>query len=439
MIGKNIVLIGIQWGDEGKGKIVDYLTSLSIDTVVRFQGGHNAGHTLVIKNKKIKLRLIPSGILRSNVICIISKGVVISLDDLLNEIEIIKKNKILFTKRFFISEECYLIFDYHIRLDIAREKYLGKKKIGTTNCGIGPVYEDKIARRGIKISEILFYEKFYLKLKETIKYYNFVLKNFYNETNIKLNKVFDKTIILIEKIREFFCKNIINVLNNFKLEGKNILFEGAQGFLLDIDNGTYPYVTSSNTSVGGLINGTGIGPKNINMVIGVTKSYTTRVGNGPFTTEINNKIGRYLYKKGNEQGTNTGRKRRCGWLDLVSLRYSIKINTISSICLTKLDVLDELKQISICIDYKDKKDFNDLNNYDKNIKPIYFIVQGWRQKTKCIFEYKKLPKKAKNYIRLIENEMGIPIDIISTGPDRKDTIILKNILRETETKGDKYR
>lgn len=233
------------------------------------------------------------------------------------------------------------------------------------------------------------------------------------------------------------CKNIINVLNNCNVEGKNILFEGAQGFLLDIDNGTYPYVTSSNTSVGGLINGTGIGPKNLNMIIGVTKSYTTRVGNGPFPTEINNKIGRYLYKKGNEQGTNTGRKRRCGWLDLVALRYSIKINTISSICLTKLDVLDELKKISICIDYKDKKDFNDLNNYDKNIKPIYFIVKGWRQKTKGIVEYKKLPKKAKTYIRLIENEMGIPIDIISTGPDRKDTIILKNILRET--KGDKYR
>lgn len=426
MIGKNIVIIGIQWGDEGKGKIVDYLTSLSIDTVVRFQGGHNAGHTLVIKNKKINLRLIPSGILRSNVICIISKGVVISLDDLLKEIEIIKKNKISLNKRFFISEECYLIFEYHINLDIAREKYLGKNKIGTTNCGIGPVYEDKIARRGIKIGEIFFHDKFYFKLKEIIKYYNFLLNNFYKEKNINFNKLFDKTIILIEKIRELLCSNVINLLNNFNLEGKNILYEGAQGFLLDIDNGTYPYVTSSNTSVGGLINGTGIGPKNINMVIGVTKSYTTRVGNGPFPTEINNNIGRYLYKKGKEKGTNTGRIRRCGWLDLVALRYSIKINTISSICLTKLDVLDELKQIRICIDYKDKKDFNCLNNYDKNIKPIYFNVEGWIKQTKGIVDYKKLPKKAKNYIRLIENEIGIPIDIISTGPDRNDTIIFKN-------------
>lgn len=437
MIGKNIVIIGIQWGDEGKGKIVDYLTSLSINTVVRFQGGHNAGHTLVIKKKKIKLRLIPSGILRSNRICIISKGVVISLNDLLNEIELIKNKKILFKKRFFISEECFLIFDYHIRLDIAREKYLGKKQIGTTKCGIGPVYEDKIARRGIKISDIFFKEKFYLKLKDTINFYNFVLNSFYKETKIQLNQVFEHTIILIDKLRKFFLKNIINVLNNFIVEGKNILFEGAQGFLLDIDNGTYPYVTSSNTSIGGLINGTGVGPKKINIVIGVTKSYTTRVGNGPFPTEINNKIGRYLFIKGKEQGTNTGRKRRCGWLDLVALRFSIKINTISIICLTKLDVLDELKEISICIDYKDKKDFNDLNKYDKTIKTRFFIVKGWRQQTKGIVKYKNLPKKAKNYIRLIENEIGIPIDIISTGPDRKDTIILKNILRETT--GDKYR
>ncbi|QFQ32366.1 adenylosuccinate synthase [Buchnera aphidicola] len=426
---KNIVILGTQWGDEGKGKIVDYLSRNSA-YVVRYHGGHNAGHTLVANHKKIILHLIPSGVLHSNVIGIISNGVVISISDLVKEIQMLEKNNFFVNKRLFISNSASLILPFHIAIDIAREKKLGANAIGTTGRGIGPAYEDKIARRSIRVGDLKNEKTLSIKLAKIVDYYNDQLISIYK------CKPFDYKIILKDLLN---AKNIIDdmiqdttmILNNAIKNKKIIIFEGAQGSLLDIDHGTYPYVTSSNSTIGGVITGTGVGPKNLDYILGVTKCYSTRVGNGPFLTELHNDIDAYLSDKGNEFGSTTGRKRRTGWLDGVALRHSVQLNSLSALCITKLDVLDNLEEINICVAYQNIKtlkihtsvSFNEL----ENMKPIYKKYPGWMKKTLGVRKIENLPSAAKNYIKSIEEIAGIPVDIISTGPDRNDTIIIKNL------------
>ncbi|ALD15488.1 adenylosuccinate synthetase [Buchnera aphidicola (Aphis glycines)] len=425
---KNIVILGTQWGDEGKGKIVDYLSRNS-DYVVRYHGGHNAGHTLVVNQKKIVLHLVPSGVLHANVIGIISNGVVISLSNLVEEIKMLEENRFFVKKRLFISNSASLILPFHIAIDIAREKKLGSNSIGTTGRGIGPAYEDKIARRSIRVGDLRNEKTLSIKLEKIVDYYNNQLVSIYQ------SQPFDYKIILQDLLKS---KNVINdmikdttmILNSAIKNKKIIIFEGAQGSLLDIDHGTYPYVTSSNSTIGGVITGTGIGPKNLDYILGVTKCYSTRVGNGPFPTELHDDIDMYLSKKGNEFGSTTGRKRRTGWLDAVALRHSVKINSLSALCITKLDVFDNLKEVKICIAYQDIKtsEIYTSASFDEleNMKPIYKKYPGWMKKTLGIKKIENLPIAAKNYIKSIEKIAGIPIDIISTGPDRNDTIIIKH-------------
>lgn len=428
-MSKNVVVLGTQWGDEGKGKIVDLLTERA-QYVVRYQGGHNAGHTLIINGKKTILHLIPSGILRKNVINIIGNGVVLAPDALIKEIAELKACGISVNNRLLLSEACSLILPYHIILDKVREKARGIKAIGTTGCGIGPAYEDKIARRGLRISDLLNKKTFAIKLKEIVDYHNFQLVHYYKtnavDYKIILNYIFSVSDILISMIAD-----IAELLDNARKRGNLIMFEGAQGTLLDIDHGTYPYVTSSNTTAGSVATGSGIGPRYVDYVLGIIKSYSTRVGSGPFPTELFDEIGEYLFTKGHEYGATTGRRRRTGWLDLVAIRRAIQINSLSGFCLTKLDILDGLKEIKICVGYKmfngRKITITPLSEENwKNIQPIYEIMPGWIESTLGIKEYKKLPKQALNYIKRIEELTNIPIEIISTGPDRSETIILRN-------------
>ncbi|WP_343192582.1 adenylosuccinate synthase [Buchnera aphidicola (Taiwanaphis decaspermi)] len=427
----NIVILGTQWGDEGKGKIVDMLTH-NVKYVVRYQGGNNAGHTLIHNNKKIILHLIPSGILHKNVFVILGNGVVISPKAMLQEINMLKKFGFYVENRIKISSSCQLILDFHIALDIARENKDIKKSIGTTLKGIGPAYEDKISRRGFMVSDLENYNNMVLKLKDITKYYNNQLKYIYKTKTIDYNIIL-KEINENRKMLLNMVEDIPNILEKATKKKESIIFEGAQGSLLDIDHGTYPYVTSSNTVVGGALTGSGIGIKNIDHVVGIVKSYSTRVGNGPFPTELKNKTNDYLVNKGQEYGSTTGRKRRTGWLDIVLLRRSIQLNSISSICLTKIDVLDELKKIKICIYYKNKKTKKIFSHFpilqDWNvIEPIYKILPGWQKNTYGIKSMSKLPKKAIDYINIIQKLLKIPVDIISTGPDRSHTIINYNIL-----------
>ncbi|QCI19074.1 adenylosuccinate synthase [Buchnera aphidicola] len=428
-MNKNIVILGTQWGDEGKGKIVDYLSTNS-SYVVRYHGGHNAGHTLVLNGKKIVLHLIPSGLLHPKVIGIISNGVVISVSELVKEIEMLKRNNFFIENRLFISDAASLILPFHITMDIVREKKLGVNAIGTTGRGIGPAYEDKIARRSLRIGDLKNEKNLSIKLKKIVNYYNDQLLSIYK------HKPFDYHLILKDLLE---AKNIINdmitdttIMLHDAIENKKIIiFEGAQGSFLDIDHGTYPYVTSSNSTIGGVITGTGVGPKNIDYILGVTKAYSTRVGNGPFPTELFNSIDSYLSKKGNEFGSTTGRKRRTGWLDGVALRYAVKLNSLSALCITKLDVLDDLKEIKICIAYQNVNTLEIYHNISfsnlENIQPIYETYTGWMEQTSGIKKIEELPKAAKNYIKCIEKIAGIPVHIISTGPDRNDTILVKNI------------
>ena len=411
IMNKNIAILGAQWGDEGKGKIVDLLMEKS-DAVVRFQGGHNAGHTLVVDNKTTILHLIPSGILHSDVQCIIGNGVVLSLDALTEEIEILKKNNIDVKGRLFISDKCPLILPIHIALDQARELKKGKEKIGTTGRGIGPAYEDKISRRGIRLGDLANERSLYEKLKELLEYHNYILENYYNAKTFNHDKIFEELLTYYQSYEQYIIDAPLFIDKLF-LNGKRLVFEGAQGSLLDIDHGTYPFVTSSNTTIGGIFTGSGISPKRVDYILAIVKAYTTRVGSGPFTTELFDENGKILSDRGHEFGATTGRERRCGWLDLVALKRSIIINGFTGICLTKLDVLDTLPKIKVCVEYE-------------NNKPKYKEYKGWQKSISGIKKYSDLPENAKIYIQDIEEYLGIPIDIISNGPGREENIIKNN-------------
>ncbi len=435
-MAKNVVVIGTQWGDEGKGKIVDLLTDRA-KAVVRFQGGHNAGHTLVIDGEKTVLHLVPSGVLRENVMCLIGNGVVLSPSALLKEMEMLEKNGIPARDRIRLSESCPLILPYHIALDQAREIARGNKAIGTTGRGIGPCYEDKISRRGIRLGELLDAEHFAKRLKEVMDYHNFALEHYFKQPTVDYQTVLDEALAQAEILKDMIG-DIPGILHDMNEKGESIMFEGAQGALLDIDHGTYPYVTSSTTTSGGAASGSGVGPSDLGYICGIVKAYTTRVGSGPFPTELvydlendeGDQTGKYLGTKGHEFGATTGRQRRCGWLDIVSLKRSLKINSVTGICMTKLDVLDDLETIKICVSYG-------LNGKSVTVPPVgsdsfakcqpeYIEVPGWQQSTVDCKTYDDLPQAARDYIKKVEALTGTPIDIISTGPDRTETIIVKH-------------
>ncbi|KXS38695.1 adenylosuccinate synthase [Modicisalibacter sp. 'Wilcox'] len=427
-MGKNVVVLGTQWGDEGKGKVVDLLTE-SASAVVRFQGGHNAGHTLVIDGEKTVLHLIPSGILRDDKTCVIGNGVVLSPEALISEIRELEAKGVPVRERLRLSPACPLILSYHVRLDQAREKARGVAKIGTTGRGIGPAYEDKVARRGLRLGDLLHRERFASKLGEVLDYHNFVLQHYHGEAPVDFQQVLDEAMTMAEELRPMVC-DTVSLVHEIRKAGDNILFEGAQGSLLDIDHGTYPYVTSSNTTAGGTATGSGVGPLYLDYVLGITKAYTTRVGSGPFPTELFDEFGRHLAEKGHEFGATTGRPRRCGWFDAVALRHAVQVNSVSGICLTKLDVLDGLENIRVCVGYRSKDGEKldtpvDSEGYEA-VEPIYQDLPGWSESTLGIKRVEDLPANARAYISFLEEQTGTPIDIISTGPDRNETIVLRN-------------
>ena len=401
----NTLILGLQWGDEGKGKIVDNL-SKSIDVVCRFQGGHNAGHTIKVNGQKTVLHLIPSGILHDNTKCLIGNGVVLALDALHKEIKHLEEKKISFQDRFFISSACALILPTHITLDIVKDK---KESIGTTGRGIGPAYEDKIGRRAIRLGDLNDLKSLKDKIYSLVKYHNRLLENIYQHKPHNAEEVFNH-IVKFKDLHDKYCVDSQETMHKWIKNDETILFEGAQGTLLDIDHGTYPYVTSSSTTAGGVSTGLGIGPKFIDKIIGITKAYTTRVGEGPFPTELHDESGSMLAKKGNEFGATTGRPRRCGWLDLVLLKKAIFINSVTDLCITKLDVLDEMQEIKVCI------------RYDNGV-PVYKTFEGWLSKTEGITVFSDLPDKARLYIKFIEEFVESNASIISTGPSRNQTII----------------
>lgn len=427
-MGKNVVVLGTQWGDEGKGKIVDLLTE-KIAAVVRFQGGHNAGHTLVIDGKKTVLHLIPSGILRENVLCLIGNGVVLSPEALLKEIAGLEATGIPVSKRLRLSPACPLILPSHVALDQARELVRGEDKIGTTGRGIGPAYEDKVARRGLRLGDIRDPDRFAAKLKEVLRYHNFMLENYYGVEPVVFEDVLAECMSMAEKLLPMIA-DVTAILHDLRRQGASIMFEGAQGSLLDIDHGTYPYVTSSNTTAGGTSTGSGFGPLYLDYILGITKAYTTRVGGGPFPTELSCEVGQRLAEKGHEFGSTTGRARRCGWFDAVALKHAIEINSVSGICLTKLDVLDGLEQIGICTGYQDADgqpvySLSGSEDYEA-ITPVYEMVPGWTESTVGVKTVEALPVNAQAYIKRLEELVGAPVDIISTGPDRNETIVLRD-------------
>lgn len=426
----NIVIIGTQWGDEGKGKIVDWLTEKA-DAVVRFQGGHNAGHTLVIDGRKTVLRLLPSGILHDNVTCFIGNGVVVSPEALLKEIGELEQFGVNVRANLRISEACPLILDYHIAMDQARELKKGQSKIGTTGRGIGPCYEDKVARRAIRIQDLFDAEVFAGKLRENLEYYNFLLKNYYNAPEVDFNQTFNSTLAYAEQIKPM-VSDVSRKLFNLRKSGKKVIFEGAQGTLLDVDLGTYPFVTSSNCVAGGAATGSGISPKMIDYVLGIVKAYTTRVGSGPFPTELTDEVGSGLAKRGNEFGSVTGRARRCGWFDAAALKRAVQINGVDGLCITKLDVMDGMEEIKLCVGYMRGGKEYDILPFGSDLvvacEPIYETMQGWSESTAGVKDYTKLPQAAKNYLKRIEEITETPIDIISTGPERSETILLNDAL-----------
>ncbi|MBB2899030.1 adenylosuccinate synthase [Pseudomonas sp. AS2.8] len=428
-MGKNVVVLGTQWGDEGKGKIVDLLTDQAA-AVVRYQGGHNAGHTLVIDGQKTILRLIPSGILRADTQCLIGNGVVLSPEALFKEVGELEARGVPVRERLRISSACSLILPYHVALDQAREKARGEAKIGTTGRGIGPAYEDKIARRGLRVGDLFHPERFAVKLKEVLDYHNFVLQNYFNEPPVDFQKTYDEA-MEHAKVMQPLVMDVVSRLHELRKAGENLMFEGAQGTLLDIDHGTYPFVTSSNTTAGGVATGSGVGPLYLDYILGITKAYTTRVGSGPFPTELFDETGAYLAKQGHEFGSVTGRPRRCGWFDAVILRRSIEINSISGLCLTKLDVLDGLETVRICTGYKDAAGNllteapTDADSYT-GLQPVYEEMPGWSESTVGAQSLEALPANAQAYIRRIAELVEAPIDIVSTGPDRKETIVLRH-------------
>jgi adenylosuccinate synthase len=427
-MGKNVVVIGTQWGDEGKGKLVDLLTEQAA-AVVRFQGGHNAGHTLVINGEKTVLHLIPSGVLREGVQCMIGNGVVLCPEALIKEIDILEKSGVPVKNRLTISEACALILPVHIAIDQAREKARGSKAIGTTGRGIGPAYEDKVARRGLRAGDLRNTEEFAKRLKDLVDYHNFMLVNYYQAEAVNYEEILANTLALGELIKPMLT-DVGEDLHAHQQQGHNIMFEGAQGALLDIDHGTYPYVTSSNTTAGGAATGSGVGPLAIDYVLGITKAYSTRVGNGPFPTELDNSYGEHLGVKGHEFGATTGRKRRCGWFDAVSMRKSAQLNSLSGICLTKLDVLDGLDKIGICTAYKINGQLTEIAPLGADqyaaCEAVIEEMPGWNGTTAGVTEFDQLPEGAKAYIARIEELVGVKVTILSTGPDRNETIVLEN-------------
>jgi adenylosuccinate synthase len=436
MSKRNIVVVGTQWGDEGKGKIVDLLTD-RVAAVVRFQGGHNAGHTLVIDGKKTVLHLIPSGILREEVECFIGNGVVLAPDALEKEVAQLEETGLKVKNRLKVSEACPLILDYHVALDKAREIARGNKAIGTTGRGIGPAYEDKVARRGLRAGDMKNMAKFKEKLAETLAYHNHMLEHFYKVEPVNFDELWAKCERYSQLIVPMLA-DIPNLIDQYNRQGKNLMFEGAQGTLLDIDQGTYPYVTSSNTTAGGAAAGAGVGPTQIDYVLGITKAYATRVGGGPFPTELvydvatdqGDPIGKVLGTRGREFGATTGRQRRCGWFDAVALRRSAQINGLSGMCLTKLDVMDELEEVKICVSYTYNGETVNLPPYSadeyEGCEPNYVSMPGWKTSTVGIQSWDALPDAAKNYIRFLEKEVGVPVSILSTGPDRAETLVIED-------------
>lgn len=427
-MAKNVVILGSQWGDEGKGKIVDMLM-IDAQIAVRFQGGHNAGHTLVINGEKTILRLIPSGILHKHVRCLIGNGVVLSPTALLQEMGELETRGIPVRERLRVSEACVLVLPYHVALDQAREKAKSKNAIGTTGRGIGPAYEDKVARRAIRFGD-LFNEKYLEnKLAEVLDYHNFVLQNYHQHEPIDFQQLLDNLFIQAENLQGLRI-DAVQALEDARLQHKNIIFEGAQGTLLDVDHGTYPYVTSSNTTAGAASTGTGFGPRYFDYILGIMKAYTTRVGSGPFPTELQDEIGKELAERGHEFGSVTGRPRRCGWLDMVLLRRATQLNSFSGLCITKLDVLDSLKTLRICTHYrlrgKDISIFPTETALVSECEPVYEELPGWEQSTRGIKVFADLPLNAQKYLLRIEALAEVPIDMISTGPDRAETIILRH-------------
>ena len=427
-MGKNVIVIGAQWGDEGKGKIVDLLTE-NAAAVVRFQGGHNAGHTLVIGGRKTVLHLIPSGILRPGVHCLIGNGVVLAPAALLAEIDGLQQQGVAVMERLHISEACPLILPYHVALDQAREKARGAQAIGTTGRGIGPAYEDKVSRRAVRLGDLFHRERFAAKLGEVLDFHNFVLQHYFQTDPVDFQKVLDETLAMAERLRPL-AADVTDLLDGYRRRGERVLFEGAQGALLDIDHGTYTYVTSSNTTAGGAATGTGIGPRYLDYVLGITKAYTTRVGGGPFPTELFDATGAYLAERGHEFGATTGRARRCGWFDAVALRRSILNNSVSGLCVTKLDVLDGLDSIQMCVGYQcgpQKLDNAPLGAEAlAACEPIYEEMPGWQESTFGVRCYEELPANARAYLQRIAELTDTPIDIISTGPDRAETIVMRD-------------
>ncbi|HEX6705464.1 MAG TPA: adenylosuccinate synthase [Albitalea sp.] len=433
--GHNVVVVGTQWGDEGKGKVVDWLTDHA-QGVVRFQGGHNAGHTLVIKGVKTALQLIPSGIMRDGVACYIGNGVVVDPTHLLSEIERLEGIGLDVRSRLYISESCPLILPFHVEVDKAREalrETSGAGKIGTTGKGIGPAYEDKVARRALRVQDLKHPERFAKKLQELLELHNFALAGYLHAQALEFQPIFDLAMKVAEQLKPMMA-DVGYMLHTANRDGANILFEGAQGTLLDIDHGTYPYVTSSNCVAGNAAAGAGVGPDLLHYILGITKAYTTRVGSGPFPTELPieqpGTIGHHLSTVGQERGTVTGRARRCGWLDAAALKRSIIINGISGLCITKLDVLDGLEEIKVCVGYELNGRRIDILPLDADdivaCRPIYDTFAGWSETTAGITQWDSLPLNARRYLERVQQFIGAPIDMVSTGPDREHTILLRH-------------
>src|SRR5690625_1431166 len=429
-MSKNIVVIGTQWGDEGKGKIVDWLAE-SAQGVVRFQGGHNAGHTLWINGKKTILRLIPSGIMHEHVTCYIGNGVVLSPEALVSEIQELESNGVDVRSRLKISPACPLILPMHIAIDQARERHLGLDKIGTTGRGIGPAYEDKVARRALRLQDLFDEALFDEKLRVALDYHNFLLTQYYDASALSFDEVKAAAMQHAEALKEM-VSDVSSNLRQAQLAKQNLLFEGAQGAMLDIDHGTYPYVTSSNCVAGAAAVGAGVGPQSINYVLGIAKAYTTRVGEGPFPTELTDETGAHLASVGKEFGSVTGRPRRCGWFDAAALKRSVTINGVTGLCVTKLDVLDGLETIRIGVGYRYQGKFLDVlptgAQAATEAEPVLESLAGWTESTVGITDYDKLPVNARRYLQRISELCEIPIDMISTGPDRIETIMLQNPL-----------
>ncbi len=419
---KSVVVLGTQWGDEGKGKIVDLLTE-DADAVIRYQGGHNAGHTLIINDQKTVLHLIPSGILRDGVKCYIGNGVVIEPQALIKEITDLEASGVDVQSRLYISKAAPVIMPYHIKLDQLRELKKGKEAIGTTGRGIGPAYEDKVARRGIRIGDLLNPELLKTKLEQVLEYHNFVIENYHQSEPLVFEDVYQNALQQADFIRNM-CIDVTGALHQHLEDDQKLLMEGAQGSLLDIDHGTYPFVTSSNTTAGSAATGSGLGATHIDYVLGITKAYTTRVGSGPFPTELFDEDGAELAKRGVEFGATTGRPRRCGWLDLVALKRAVQVNGVTGLCVTKLDVLDTFKTIKVCTSYGG--DFPGSAHEWEQVNPVYQSFEGWQSSTRGVTNLNDLPAQAKSFVDFIEEFTGAPVHIISTGPDRCENILIEN-------------